>query len=217
MTLRLSRRTLLISALAFAVAAGLTATVLTAMGISFGGEGSAQPSSQYVGGLLLTSNRDRLAICVAAVGTTVGLEADAVLSVQEALRKLASNATWQKNGLDKPAPVVDPGCPSPPSVFLPNAKPVRTGKFGLLVDQAPVVQEASYYRVFVFIVDPQTLAGTFGTEYPIATQEWLRRSVDQVMPVTLGLYVTPSQVTMPDFVSGWLLFMIGGISSPPQS
>ncbi len=214
----LSWKGLALSVVVVAAVAGITLGVTTLLGVTFQGRGAAvQGGSQYVGGSLLTANRDRLAICIEAVDVAGSLEQTAKSQAEAALTEAAKQPNWAQVGLAKVPSIVDIGCPSPPALLAPSADITRTGKFGLVVNSAPVVKDASYYRVFLFILSEDKLASTFAGEYPIATQEWIRRSQDEVTPATLGLYVGPQQAADSNYLAAWLLFLVGGATNAPTA
>ncbi len=199
--------------------AGVTLAATTLLGVTFQGSGSSQTGdgSKLVGGPLLTANRDRLAICVEAVEFDIAgqmtsgdpaLEALAKSRIEDALTEVAKHPRWEAAGLAVALPLVDLDCPSPPSVFLPGVKLVSTGKGLLLAEPAHIVEEASYYRTFVFIVSREKLAETFAGHYPLATQEWLRRG-DNPAGVTTSLYLSPEQLQDLTYLTQWLTVEAG--------
>ena len=113
-----------VSVAVVAAVAGITLGVTTLLGVTFQGSGEAQESlgSQRVEGLLITANRDRLAICVQAVGVDRSVEATAKSAIETALIEVAKHPRWEASGLGVASPVVDIGCPSPPSVLRPGVK-----------------------------------------------------------------------------------------------
>ena len=181
------------------VVAGITMGATTLLGVTFQGSGEAQESlgSQGKKGLLITANRDRLAICVQAVGVDASLEATAKSAIETALVEVAKHPSWEASGLGVASPVVDIGCPSPPAVLRPGVEIERLGKgLGVLTSPYPCVEEASYYKEFVFIVSPAELERIFGKdpELTLSQQEVFCGGASGNTGVTGGMYLTPADL-----------------------
>jgi hypothetical protein len=148
-----------------------------------------------VEGALTTANRDRLAICVQAVGLDSSLEGKAKASVEAALIEVAKHPRWEASGLGVAPPVADTGCPSPPAVLRPGVEIDRQGKGRIFVLPFPCVEEASYYAEFVFILPPAELERVFGKdpELTLADQETFCGEGGSV-GVTGGLYLTAADL-----------------------
>jgi len=166
------------------------------------------PGSQLVGGPLHTANRDRLAICVDAIGIDTDIEGTAKTGIEDALKDVANHPFWDDAGLDQQSPVVHIGCPQPPVVFQPGVEIISLGEKGIHVEPGRVVSEASYYRVFVYIISPGELERIFHGGPPEATEESFRRG-DNITGVTLGLYLTQDQLQSPEYLVRWLTKAVG--------
>ncbi len=173
--------------------------VTTLLGVTFQGTGEAQQGSgsQRVEGALLTANRDRLAICVQAVGVDRSVEATAKSAIETALIEVAKHPRWEPSGLGVASPVVDVGCPSPPAVLRPGVEIERLGKgLGVLTLPFPCVEEASVYKEFVFIMSPAELERIFGKdpELTLSGQETFCGGQYGNTGVTGGLYLTAADL-----------------------
>ncbi|HLB27206.1 MAG TPA: hypothetical protein VJN32_06110 [Dehalococcoidia bacterium] len=181
-----------------AAVAGITLGVTTLLGVTFQGTGEAQQrdASMTKKGALTTANRDRLAICVQAVGVDSSLEGKAKASVEAALIEVAKHPRWDASGLGVAPPIADTGCPSPPSVLRPGVEIEQMGKGRIFVLPFPCVEEASYYRLFVFILPPAELERIFGEDYEqtLSQQEAFCGGQYGNMGVTGGLYLTPADL-----------------------
>ena len=181
-----------------AAVAGITLGVTTLLGITFQGKGEAQQEvgAQLVEGALLTSNRDRLAICVDAVGVDPSVETKAKASIEAALIEVAKHPYWEPAGYAvAESPVVDVGCPSPPAVLRPGVEIEQMGEGRIFVLPFPCVKEASSYAEFVFILPPAEIERIFGKdpELTLADQETFCGEGGSV-GVTGGLYLTAADL-----------------------
>jgi hypothetical protein len=172
-----------------AAAAGITLGVTTLLGVTFQGSGEAQQEVRRVASALLTSNRERLQICVEAVGLEAAAESQAKASLQQALADLQeNNPRWDDAAVPSASPLVEIGCPSPPSVYRDGVRLERAGGKGLLVDPPVVVEEPSVYRAFVFVLPPAKFDSLFGDAEPYVSEEFLK-SGHTAVEVTSGLYL----------------------------
>lgn len=180
-----------------AAVAGITLGVTTLLGVTFQGSGEAQQElgAEPKEGLLLTANRDRLAICVGAVNVGSAVEVEAESKVEAALVDVAKHPHWNASGLGVASPRVDAGCPAPPLATRPDVKITRWGG-SVLVEPVPIVDEASYYRLFVFILPASELDRIFQGALPLVDEQ-AYKSGDQIIGVTAGLYLTPEQLRDP--------------------
>jgi hypothetical protein len=171
--------------------AGITLGVTTLLGVTFQGSGEAQENlgSQRVEGALLTSNRDRLAICVQAVDIDSSIEATAKSGIEAALIEVAKHPRWEASGLGVASPVVDIGCPSPPSVYRAGVRLQPGGGKGLVVYPPVVVDKPSEYRAFVFILPPSEFDRLFADADPYVVEEFFAR-----VEVTTGLYLSSDEL-----------------------
>jgi hypothetical protein len=186
------------SLLMIGAVAGITLGVTTLLGVTFQGSGEAEQrdASMLKEGLLDTANRDRLAICVQAVGLDPSLEAKAKSAIETALIEVAKHALWEASGLGVASPAVDTGCPSPPAVLRPGVEIEQMGKGRIFVLPFPCVKEASYYAEFVFILPPDELERVFGKdpELTLADQETFCGGQYGSVGVTGGLYLTAADL-----------------------
>jgi len=178
------------------IAAAVTILVGAAVGLlalryQEGGVPYRPEGDEQVPTALRTANRDRLAICVETVDVDIS-ESDARARVDVALIELTRHRRWEELGLAQNVRV-DAGWPSPPLAFDRNGVPGNDGRevFGV---PSGFVEEASYYRLFVFVVDEGRLVRAFGQDTAITTQEFLGTGGDVFSGVTGGLYVDPDHV-----------------------
>ena len=182
-----------ISVAVVAAVAGVTLGVTTLLGVTFQGSGEAQESLgfQRVEGALLTANRDRLAICVEAVGVDSSLEATAKSGIETALTEVAKHPDWEASGLATAELVIDSGCPSqPPPPDLPDYPKAIEVTFG------HIVSEPSRYKLFVFILPRQELdAFLGGSTIRVAPQESMCEG-DVCWEVTAALYLAADEISV---------------------
>ncbi len=182
--------------------AGITLGVTTLLGVTFQGQGT-----QPVEGANPAARGPGLAICVQAVEIDAdgqplrgdaAIEADAKSSVEAALTEVAKHALWDDAGYAAVDPVVEIGCPSPPLAVLGGPSWISgRPNDGIPV---PLVTEASFYRLFVFVMPTleeidRVLAGT---THRRAAQEFISANIDREGPtlvqVTSAVYVTPEEI-----------------------
>ena len=187
-----------ISVVVVVAVAGITLAVTTVLGVTFQGSGKAEhgAASEWTRDLLLTANRDRLAVCVQPIGVDAGLTSSAKARIEDALQGVAEHPYWQDMGLSAAvdSPVVDVGCPSDP--------PAPDPDLGVPIDNllGHRVSEASYYRLFVFVLPQQELdAWVGGLNRRSGPQESIC-SGDVCFEVTTGLYLTAEEVDDVPFV-----------------
>jgi hypothetical protein len=153
----------------------------------------------------LAPNRDRLAICVEAVGVDDTLESEARLSVEDALRVLAGHPTWLQLNLSSPEPQVVAGCPAGPDYFEESGKAHDRPVYG-----RSIVEPAypSYYGIHVYVVSPKEIDEL--DWYPAqVTLEEESCYFDVCRQVTTGLYATPEALRDPDLIEDLLMRAIG--------
>ncbi|HSP55155.1 MAG TPA: hypothetical protein VLS25_06155 [Dehalococcoidia bacterium] len=152
----------------------------------------------FDGSRLITSKRDRLAICVDVAGTTkaapAALQTSAAASVNAVLDDLAANSRdWVADSLSSPTPVVDVGCPVGPALYDPNAGSTKGP--GTAVIWGRTVSEASYYKAFVFVVpDADVQEATGGSRWRLTTEEQTCAG-DVCTGVTVGVYLGEGEVS----------------------
>ena len=96
---------------------------------------------------------------------------------------------------------MSPTCCSP-GVFWENGIPI-TGA-------GSVVQEASVYRLFVFLLPPESLDRVIHGHLSIRrTAEEMLCQGHQCYEVTTGLYLTPAEAADEPFLIGWLTKGLG--------
>lgn len=187
---------------------GITAALVfggaaTLLGLGLAG---AMPGLQSDGGpsggtldgsRLLTSGRDRLAICVQAVGLVSeavdGTEKAGESAVEVALADFAQNhPDWAGRGLSSPTPVVDIGCPAVPSLHDSQAGPVDGAHLSTVIGRT--VTAASYYSVFLYVLPDDEIARVAGSSRLRLTTEERICEVDVCTEVTVGVYLSPREV-----------------------
>jgi hypothetical protein len=184
-----------------AAVAGVTLGVLTLAGVTFQGSGSAEegPLVGPSGNLLITANRDRLAICIDSASPVTSapasLPANAKEAMQTALQEVARHPYWQRAGITL-APVVDVGCPSPPPpIGDPSSYAPIEGVWGFPVSMP------SYYRVFVFVLDPHELQKLVGTSRSRRAPQELSCLGDSCAEITAALFLSVDELADPAFVT----------------
>ena len=147
------------------------------------------------GSRLLTSARDRLAICVQAVNLgdmESSLASQAKTTIESTLADLASDPAWVELDLSSPPPVVDLGCPAAPALYDPQAGPRDDNTLFLV--RGRDVGQASYYRVFVFILTDVEIARWAGTSNYRLTAEENLCEVGVCAEATTGIYLRTGEV-----------------------
>jgi DNA-binding CsgD family transcriptional regulator len=164
---------------------------------------SVEVTSQFPA--LLASSRDRLRICVASVDLPDFNLATAVNGLTAALPELASHPRWEEFRYgDGGGPLVGVGCPGEPFALQPGVRVIHlTGPAGSIFP--PRVQQASPYRLHMFIASQQRLASAFDPTlaYRMVTEEILVLG-NQGVGVTNGIYLTPAEMKDQDLLIDWL-------------
>ncbi len=201
---------LALSAVGIAAVAGVTLAATTLLGLTFQGSGS-QPTQ----GAQTTTRGPGLAICVQAVEIEAApspdndqvwraapgdpaIQAEAKAQVEAALAEVTKHPYWEPAGYAATPPVVDEGCPSDPLVLRREVRWINGDPFGDI--PGPPVAEASYYRIFVFVMPSldhiDHLLGGLHTR--IAPQEYACLDLFDGGPtcgaVTRAIYVTREEV-----------------------
>jgi hypothetical protein len=206
--MRALRRSRLLRALTLLVFAGaLGGAILLASTML----GESSPPTQIKEGLLSTTNRDRLALCVQAVGVDSALQAEAKSHIEKLLPQLEQHPNWALSGLeDTPPPVVDDGCPTADAALLRPGADVKGGAPG------SAVAEPSPYQAFVFIL-PQSEIDRLFEGWPLrsVSQELLREG-DVGLPVTTGIYMSIEEIRSPSFLSDTMVKGIGLENPVPE-
>lgn len=163
---------------------------------------------------LLAASRERLAVCVQVLDDAGIDEPAAVARVDAALRDLAAQPAWSYQGHPVvtagfgfgPA-TVDAGCPSQPAVLQPGVRLDR----GMLSDGRAglIVQRASPYRVFVFVLpEPEIAAAFAGSARRTVPQEFLCKG-HTCAEVTTGVYLTANEIDDHAQLAEWLHQALG--------
>ncbi len=204
---------LVLSVVVVAAVAGVTLGITTLLGVTFPDDGS-----QRAAGAQTTTRGPGLAICVQAVEIEAAeaapspdsdqvwraapgdpaIQADAKAQVEAALAEVTKHPYWEPAGYAATPPVVDEGCPSDPLVLRREVRWINGDPFGDI--PGPPVAEASYYRIFVFVMPSldhiDHLLGGLHTR--IAPQEYVCLDLFDGGPtcgaVTRAIYVTREEV-----------------------
>lgn len=158
------------------------------------------------GGLLLTPNRDRMAVCLQpTAGAAIDTES-AKARVLSALGELRAGWQWLPAGLGATPAEVDVSCPSEPYHLREDFRDKAKGGD----PQIQGVSTASKYRVFLFIAPQAEIDRAFpvGTHRRVP-QEILLLRRDQGAEVTTALYLSPAELSDHAFLKEWLAKAIG--------
>jgi hypothetical protein len=141
--------------------------------------------------LVLDENRSDLAICVQVAAEANVDPAVVQTAAKAALTALAARDTWTKRGYDLLQNRVEVGCPAAPHLLEPGVKRIPAG---LASDPIPYVAHASPYMIFLFVLPDADINRVFGDTFQrTSAQEYLRQG-DSAIPVTIGLYLAPSEI-----------------------
>ncbi len=186
--------------------------ILVTATVALGLPGGSQPSSEPSPGALLTSSRDRLAICIQSAADAQFNMAEAQLRVQAALAELSTHPKWSTLGLAGLPPAVDAGCPTAPYLLQPGVA-VKGGK----PTGDPATQQVvdpSKYRVFLFVLPPPEIERIFAGPTSLRmVPEQFRCQGHTCFEVTTGLYLSPAEVQNHAFLKIWLAKSIAGVLS----
>jgi len=173
--------------------------------------------SNWIGGFLLTDNRDKLSVCVNAIGVTdkAGAEASAVANLAVALSELKKSPKWelavQLSPLAANTQVVG-GCPEGALSSVPTP-----GKFGEKVWNTPgrIVERASPHLVHVYVLPEEEILRIVGPSqnYHGAVEERLCYG-DVCDVVTKALYYSPSDLSNAELVTREMGFALRLRSEP---
>jgi hypothetical protein len=181
-----------------------------------------QEPSQYVGGLLRSSNRSELAICVQAIGfpDTEQIESEAVQDVAVGMARAMQQPLWDdiaSQGTFGPSPSPDlvtatpevaSGCPAEPAALDPQAGPV-VGEY-VTENLGRVVQHSSRYLFHVFVFPDDEILRIVGDSQNLHSGiEEKICDVDVCSPVTIGLYFSPEELKTTTLVDREIGFVIG--------
>jgi len=160
---------------------------------------------------LLDQEQRRLRFCVQAVDFESGpvrraipgapaLEEQARNSIQDALKRVAKDPLWERADRDTlEPPLVDIGCPSPPVMLVGGEDARELGRR---------VWEPSQYGVFVFILPDDMLAQFTEWGSPAASEEFMAGG-DQAWGMTLGVYLTQSQLEDSEYLTDVMIEAVG--------
>jgi len=153
----------------------------------------------------LAPNRDRVAICVEAIGVDDTLEGEARLSLEEALRVLAEHPIWVQFGFSPPEPQVVEGCPADPAYFETSGKArLRAVHVRSIIEPS----YPSYYRIHTYVVPPEEIEKRDWHPGRVTTEEY-SCSGDACAGVTTGVYVAPEALQDADLMEDLLKRAIG--------
>lgn len=140
--------------------------------------------------LLWDPQRTDLAICV-AVSPEAGAEPAVVATkVTEALKALSRKPAWSRRGFDTIPNRVVSGCPAEPYLMRPGVRHPQVDP----VAPTPFVEKPSPYLVFLFVLPEADVNRAFaGVTGRTAFEEYVREG-DVVNPMTIGLYLTASDL-----------------------
>lgn len=152
-------------------------------------DSSAQGGGTASGrGLLLTANRDRLALCIELPGVPLADQASVELAVEDVLSTVSAAVSTTHPELGDPPPVVDVDCPGE----RPSPSSSWAGSYFELPGRR--VEDASYYRVHIYIVSAEELSRMSGDPpFQLATEEFACNG-DDCRDVTMALYLSADQV-----------------------
>ena len=171
--------------------AGLTYAALDAAGLDFNGNGSGASR-----GALLTENRDRLAICVQAVGVQPEsgalMNAAARAGVEAALLEVEKHPGWVGNGFAEQPAVVNEGCGVEPALYESRDPGGQANSFFGVRGRS--VSQPNYHRVLVFILPREEVARYSGPSGFRLTAEELACSGDTCDQVTTGVYLSEDEL-----------------------
>jgi len=175
-----------------AAVAVITFGLLSVLGVTFGGAGSADVGDgSQLGGLFAVAERDHVAICVQTAGVDSGIQPVATLAVGAALSQLEQRPEWALSGLGVAPTEVQGGCPTEPALHTVGVPP--GGRETLFEVTGGIVKHASYYLVHVYVV-PQEEIDRYGRTYRWAIEEKLRHGPHTLVGVTQGVYISPGEL-----------------------
>ncbi len=202
----------LVSAMALAAVASAALGTSMLLGVTYRSDSSAPlgfgaPQLPF----LLTANRDRLAICVDAVGFYAGetedVEAAAKSAIEAALAEIGMRVALGPPALGVGPPLVATGCPMSPAIF---------GELGVVESpRSPenalgrVVREASDYRVFVFVMPYKDIRRlTESSPIRVSAEEHILIG-DVGVLATTGLYLASEELLDAQFLADALMRALG--------
>jgi hypothetical protein len=160
--------------------------------------------AQGISARLGAPNRDRLAICVDVVGEGDYLRFIATERVRDALDTVNEGGPYW---FSEPQPVVDAGCPAEPALYV-SRDEGRT-PFLLTAEEGRLVDQPSYYDLFVFLIPPADIREAEGDGQSRFSVEEVLSEGDTFGPVTDGLYVSYDEVCDHDLIVALLDFHLG--------
>ncbi len=196
-------------ALSVAVILGVAVAVYfigEVLSINLGRSGSAEDPArddQFVSGGLRIANRDHFAVCVDTHQLDSEIVQEVLPSITQALTEASQDARWSSS-VGSIAPTVDVGCPAGPEALAPEAETTSTGA---ILAVGIISEQASPFKVFLFVTPENVIENLFDGAPPIATQERLRRSEHLFTTVTFAIFVSPSQAADLDFLR--TAFLVG--------
>jgi hypothetical protein len=196
--------------------AGITLGVLTLAGITLQGEEAEGQTPEPVvvnNGALITANRDRLAICVRAIGLGEGaegaVEAEVKSAVETALAQAAvQNPQWTepRNKLADNPPLVETNCEAPSAVYEPVDPALPPD--ALFAGPRLVAGASSYLFVIFVIPDAEIDRLTGGLprdqSVRVVPEEGIMDEGDVGTVVTYGIYLTASEAKDTAILVDWV-------------
>jgi hypothetical protein len=195
--------------------AGITLGILTLAGVTFQGERAEGQTTEPVvvnNGALITANRDRLAICVRAIGLGEGVEgaveAEAKSAIETAMVQVAQNPQWSEPRFklaDNP-PLVETDCGAPSAVYEPVDPAIPADS---LLTHSRGVTEAGYHLFRVFVIPESEIDRLTGglprdRSIRLAPEEDIAIGPDVFEAVTYGIYLSPSEAKDSALLATWL-------------
>lgn len=175
---------------------------------------SAVTNVVFSGGMLTTSNRANLSVCIDAAGggTIASAEVERVRQAMDdglaSVADLYGDAEQYQQGLETSS-----GCPPPTGALTATELAERPNgqRHGDLLGDPVRLTDPSQHRVFVYFVPPDLYSLAFSSKpYAKGPAEFLCGG-HECAEVTTGLYVTPS--VSPSVLSEALLDAIGYLPS----
>jgi hypothetical protein len=195
-----------------AAVAVITLGVLTIAGVTFQGEEAEGQTTEPIvnqtgepitnNGALITANRDRLAICVRAIGLGEGVDAAVETEAKSALdaalaQAAAQNPQWAEPRFklaDNP-PLVETDCDAPSAVYEPVDPAFPPDQ---LFAGPRLVAGASPYLFVIFVIPDAEIDRLTGglprdQSVRVVPEEGIMDQGDVGTVVTYGIYLTPSE------------------------
>jgi hypothetical protein len=191
---KLNQKAVLVALVAAAAVALLTGVAFALNSGSHGRSGDA----------LLTSNREKLRLCVEVIDVAEAKSKDAAEKITKAFTKVVKHPKFADWGYAKGDVDVDSGCPGEPFLLQPGIE----FKNGLPVGEPkpPVVDEASVYRLFVYVVSQKVRDSVIKGDLDVRSfpQEAICEN-RTCRTVTTAIYLTEEEFEDKEFLTEWLI------------